>query len=248
MTAVVRHIGNTPFERGACETFPDFQLTPGLQLTPGGDALTRRAIDLGGWRPGDFVLDIGCGGGRGLRILADSGIVALGVDHDSEQLRRAGAQGSAAGLIQADSRDLPLASACAGGILSECAFSLMPDGTATEFHRVLRPDGVLVMTDLFSRSTAGPPAAATAPRCLRGLKSRDGLIGAIETAGFSVVIWEDHTDALNRLVAQAILTCGSTAVFWGRGPEAAAARDAARALRPGYALLVARKKGGPVSE
>ena len=66
---------------------PDFRRAAGDAWRPGGVALTGRALDkcaASGWLPpGGLVLDLGCGAGATLRMLAGRGYRALGLDKNA---------------------------------------------------------------------------------------------------------------------------------------------------------------------
>jgi SAM-dependent methyltransferase len=118
-----------------------------LQLPP----LGLRAIGALGLRPGDIVLDIGCGAGQTLLQLADrvgtQGQV-IGVDvtpllleiakRRTEPLRQVR-------VIQADAQSLDLPSESADAVFSRFGVMTFNDPVAafTNFRRILRPSGRL---------------------------------------------------------------------------------------------------------
>ena len=97
-------------------------------------------------RPGERWVDLGCGPADASSRLEASGLV-VGVDTDERQLRLAGRTGRLA-LVAAQVEQLPFGSDQLDGVL---AVSLMgclsdPESCWAEMARVLRPNGLAVMT------------------------------------------------------------------------------------------------------
>jgi ubiquinone/menaquinone biosynthesis C-methylase UbiE len=124
--------------------------------------LTRALADLERLIPArqeryGVVLDVGCGNGRSLPKLAQSFAPArlIGVDIDPGMLRLARAEARAAGipveLVETSSSHLPLADGEADLLFCHQTFHHLLDQEAAiaEFHRVLKPGGIL----LFAEST-----------------------------------------------------------------------------------------------
>lgn len=95
------------------------------------------------------ILDLGCGDGRHLALLAAAGRRAVGLDLSADLLGRArnGAGGDDLVLLRGDMRSLPLEDGCCGAVLSLfTAFGYFGDRAANtrpvnEVARVLRPGG-----------------------------------------------------------------------------------------------------------
>lgn len=109
-------------------------------------------------RPGQTVLDLGCGAGLDLLLAAErtgpSGRV-IGVDANADMLARARANALRAGAPQIDLREgrieaLPVADESVDWVISNCVINLSPDKAAAfrEIHRVLKPGGGMVLSDL----------------------------------------------------------------------------------------------------
>ncbi len=94
---------------------------------------------------GDEVLDLGCGDGYLLDLLAESsgGARGIGVDFSADELRLAAARSQPPRLVRARAQCLPFADQSFGLVLSHFAFHLMsdPEVVVSEIGRVLRPSG-----------------------------------------------------------------------------------------------------------
>ena len=215
----------------------------GPALRPGGLELTERAARFCGLAPGDRVLDVGCGVGTTAAFLQDRfRVAAMGVDASSQLLAEAQKGHPALPLVRGDGAGLPFASGLFSAVFCECVLSLLENQTRAlaEFHRVLCPGGHLVVADLYWRSPERPDKGScpTARGCLAGALPRPQLEQQIEGAGFALDLWEDHSEHLKRLAAKLVWDGIRVTDLWGAacrpGPGASG--------RPGYGLLVARKR------
>lgn len=104
-------------------------------------------------RPGERVIDVGCGSGPYLEALAKMGAQVTGVDYSAEMLRMARERLARAGicdvpLIQADARDLSGIAGPFDWVLAVGLLDYVPDTfrVLCEFNRLLRPGGRLLAT------------------------------------------------------------------------------------------------------
>ena len=108
---------------------------------PGGEEHTARLIMLAALPKGARVLDMGAGGGEALRMMREAGFDAVGIDTEprSDLVRKGD-------FLHTDFADESF-----DGVLSQCAFFLSgdPAGAAGEAHRLLKPGGVLMLSDVF---------------------------------------------------------------------------------------------------
>jgi len=150
--------------------------------------------------PGETVLDLGSGAGIDALLaghaVGPSGHV-IGVDMTPEMLARARANAAEAGLAHVEFREgrleeLPVADGTVDAVTSNCVINLVPDKAAVfrEIHRVLRPGGRLVISDIV---LDGPlPEALTADLlsyvgCVAGALERDRYFRVLGEAGLGDV-------------------------------------------------------------
>jgi SAM-dependent methyltransferase len=117
----------------------------------------ERFARLAGWSRETTLLEIGCGsGGPALFLARTIGLAVTGVDISEPGIAAASAQAKAAGLgertrfLRLDgSGRLPFDDGGFDAVLSVDAINHLPDraGILAEWHRVLRPGGLVVYTD-----------------------------------------------------------------------------------------------------
>lgn len=230
---------------------PLLRQVTGPALRPGGLALTQRAVERCGLTPGERVLDLGCGLGASLDYLRqEHGLRAVGLDLSPSMLAQARDEHPGLPLLRANAAALPVATAALHAVLLECVLSLAPAPATVlaECVRVLRPGGWLVQSDLYLRAPLPGEDDPSLPGCLGGARSREAWQALARQAGLELVVWEDHSELLRRLAAQLAWSQGSATAWWGgcvAGDDGHSLRDWAARTRPGYFLLLARKKAEP---
>ena len=109
----------------------------------------RRALLLGEARPGERVLDLGCGAGRFVAALREAGADPVGVELAEAALERARANAPGADLrLLADDGSLPLEHASVDLVWCSEVLEHVADTAylLLEVRRVLRPGGRLLVT------------------------------------------------------------------------------------------------------
>jgi len=197
--------------------------------TPAGLDYKRRLLSGLDLRPGHSALDIGCGPGTDLGLLADAVGSVIGVDHDPgmvSEARRRYAHRPAVTVWSGDAHALPLADAAVDRAKLDRVLQHVADPAAVlaEARRVLRPGGLLAMAEPdwdtlavadedvalareWARFVAGGVRNATIGRQLVRLATEAGL--AIRSVDAVPVLFRDFDSAeqilgLRRTTARAV--------------------------------------------
>lgn len=165
-------------------------------------------------RPGEVVVDLGCGGGLDV-FLASQRVgpagKAIGIDMTPEMIARArknaerGPDGKPYANVEflaGQIDDLPLAPASADCIISNCVINLAPDKDAVfgEMFRVLKPGGRLAISDIALKRPLPPDLARDLMAyvgCIAGAILIDDYHRRLMQAGFSDVRIVDTGSDLN---------------------------------------------------
>jgi ubiquinone/menaquinone biosynthesis C-methylase UbiE len=186
-------------------------------------SLTRWTIDLMKVQPADRVLDVGCGGGMAVKLLAQSateGFVA-GLDYSQDmvaQAARRNAKAIARGqvhIVHGNAMALPYEDQTFDKVCGIETFYFWPDPLRglEQAYRVLRPGGQLTITLEMSKETANQSSrlrkfftqryAARAARIGQRICSGHQLVAMLKQAGFRHALYTSEPNrSLGWLCAQ----------------------------------------------
>lgn len=251
-----------------CATFysSDFaSLLLGESFHPGGTELTYHLGALLGLTAASSVLDVASGRGTSALHLAESfGSRVTGVDLSEENVRAATDAAHRRGLAQlvtfqlGDAERLPFADNSFNAIVCECAFCTFPSKqvAASEFHRVLKPGGLLGLSDLTRTEEALPDLGGLLAwiACIADALPVNRYTAILQAAGLHPKVVEDHGPSLTEMVRQIqgkllgaeilskLKKIELPGVDFATAKQfAGAAMVAARNNQLGYTLIVAKK-------
>ena len=209
-------------------------MEPGVRLgclssRPGGFTLTDRAVSLGRFHGSTKILDLGCGSGESVEYLrANNGFETFGLDSNPEFHKQNPE------VITGSAENIPFPDGSMDGILMECSFSMVEDQEKVlrECHRVLRAEGRLIITDMYS---CGEPVSLSG--CLGRIATKENIISIVQKNHFHIEQFEDCSHYLKTLWGQLILDQGAQ-VFYDHLDTS---HDEMKRARCGYCIISASK-------
>lgn len=192
------------------------QKATGDAIRPGGLDLTSRALEFCDFLPGSTILDIGCGLGATQTYLTQSGYQSYGIDISQNQLLNT--TSSSLFGIQANAESVPFRENSMDGVFIECTLSVVnqPERVLTETCRLLKPGGLMVLTDIYARNIYGiPPLKSALSRgCFNSIWSQIEVSTMVHSSGLNTILWEDHIEAIRTITGKIIFDQGSMKEFW----------------------------------
>jgi arsenite methyltransferase len=184
----------------SCGCSSDVQLYEPAMLEGLGDSVTSISLGCGdpvtiaGLQAGEWVLDLGSGGGidcfMAARQVGESGYV-IGVDMTPQMLQRANESKARLGMHNVEFRRgqieaLPVVDNSIDVIMSNCVINLSPDKRAVfrEALRVLKPGGRVSVSDIVTEGAFTPELRADAA------KWAECVTGAIDVAEYTEMMRE----------------------------------------------------------
>jgi arsenite methyltransferase len=244
---------------------PAVQWLLGGELHPGGEATTRRSLELMEIRPDERLLDVASGLGTSALLAArDCGCLVSGIDYGERAAKEAERAADAAGLrdrvafFVGDAEALPFADGQFDAALCECSLCTFEDKhrALTEIRRVLRPGGRLALSDVVvDRRRLSPvlDGAFATVACVGGALSREGYEELIAGAGLGVTGVESRDEdaaALAGRVHDRLRGARVLGLGWAEGAPigieealelAGAARSAIAEGALGYTIFIATR-------
>jgi arsenite methyltransferase len=157
-------------------------------------------IALSSLKEGETVLDLGSGGGIDVFLAAKKVGArgkAIGVDMTEEMIRKATAIASKHGYKNAEFRlgeieKLPIEDSSVDIVISNCVINLSPDKETVfrEAHRVLKPDGRIMISDLVTEGELPEEVRKSFDAwacCIAGALEKSEYLDTIRRAGFKNV-------------------------------------------------------------
>lgn len=196
-------------------------------------------------KPGEVVVDLGCGGGLDVFLAAkavgETGRV-IGIDMTQDMIDRAERNAVKASVTNvefhlAEIENLPLDDGSTDCILSNCVLNLVPDKDRAfaEVFRILKPGGRLAVSDIALKQELPEDLRADIVAyvgCIAGAIGIDEYVDGLRRAGFVDVKVEDTGADLNaygKLTGEggssASCCCGGTDDADACGPQASPAQS-----------------------
>ena len=170
----------------------------------GGLAATLRLMEMIEPKPGDVVLDVGCGVGIAATFLAEKyGCEVVGIDITPRMLERARERAARKGVSDktefraADMHALPFENGRFEAVIAESVlcFSLNRAHVVAEMMRVTKPGGHVAFTEATWRK---PPPEDVAKQMAEALGLPDGIVShaewraLVEASGLQEIVAEEH--------------------------------------------------------
>lgn len=187
------------------------QAVLGDSFHPGGADLSARLVRGLHLPAKSRVLDVACGIGTTARLMArEFGLDVVGLDASAVNVAKAETRLGAdpaitAAFVAGNAAALPFPDDSFDAVVCECAVSTFADQgrVAAEFARVLKPGGMVGVTDMVIEGELPEDiAGAIAPwTCLAAARSVVGYQSLFLSAGLRVVEYADESSSLRKLVA-----------------------------------------------
>ncbi len=182
----------------------------GESFHPGGMGLSRRLLDSLNIKAGDRVLDVACGMGTSVQVIAkDYSGLATGLDFSQLNINRAVEQAAhlpvSPEYLQGSAASLPFPDGLFDHLICECAVSTFDkqQQVVKEFFRVLNKGGQVGISDMVLNGMLPTELhELIVPwTCLESAKTAQAYQRLFIDAGFTVVSYKDESQSLLDLIA-----------------------------------------------
>lgn len=198
---------------------------------PGGTIITEKAMLHCCFGQNAKLADIGCGSGESVRFIKKTfGYEVTGIDKNIEIIEG----GENKSLLCGDALSLPFRDGELDGILYECSFSKMdePEKVLSEAHRVLKKEGWIIISDFYALETE-----TVFSGILGRVEKKGSFFSKLQSAGFVLDVFEDHTDRMRILWGQLIFDYGEEHLCSILNTD----KKTLSTVKCGYGLFIARK-------
>ncbi len=218
---------------------------------PGGLDLTRLALDKSNFLPAAEVLEVASGLSDTLQLLThEYKLEALGLEFSINMIQKSKKVYPGLSLVQANCANIPLKAESIFGVMMECALSLSGSiaETLLEYHRILEPNGILIISDVYIRTLLDPDAQKSlkSSHCLAEALTEASIRQLLGQNGFKIILWQDQTTLLKQWLARIVFKLGSLQSFFNQ--ITASQEDAilleknfSKNIKLGYYLMIAEK-------
>jgi arsenite methyltransferase len=215
----------------------------GDTIRPGGVDLTEKAILLAHLPKKAKVLDVGCGCGVTMDLLANRfGYHVTGIDPSQKLITKALKRNAGLNIILGKGENLPFEDNAFDGVICECSLSVVDnaDLTLAEMARVLKKKGKLIISDLYIKdSQMDNKVENSLDCCQNGVMIKDKIIETVRKYNFLICLWQDCSESLTQLICQMIMNGHSIQDFWSNVTSCGALSCQ---VKYGYYLMIAEKK------
>lgn len=219
----------------------------GETLRPGGFFITERALSFCSLEKDSRALDVGCGMGATVEFLREKmGKDAFGID-PSKKLIELGKRKGNLPLILGSGESLPYSNDFFDLVFTECTLSLMDDQkrALNEISRVLKPKGYYIISDVYGKRPEyiSDLRKTNVQSCLGNLFDLEKLSDEIVNLGFEMIVLEDWSSLLKKLMVEIIFKYGSMKKFWNMTTCSNCDKfmEKLKLCRPGYFLMIVRR-------
>ena len=128
---------------------------------PDGNSMTLEMLSYAKLTTGASILELGAGDGETVALLRAQGYTVCGIDLAENEL-----------VSRGDMTALPFADSSFDAVIAECSVSVCGDAKKafSEAYRVLKPDGILMLSDVYFKADDAPCLSLPCAVTLEGYK------------------------------------------------------------------------------